>query len=86
VAAVIFTRAWGLAVTTGQAVVLGLAIGAACQLGDLSESYLKRVMGRRHSGRALGPQGGLLDTTDALAFAAVVVHGLLHVWGFGAGS
>jgi phosphatidate cytidylyltransferase len=84
-AAVVLTRAWGLAVTAGQAVVLGLAIGAACQLGDLSESYLKRVMGRRHSGRALGPQGGLLDTTDALAFAAVVVHGLLLVWGSGAG-
>ncbi len=84
-ATVVLARAWGLAVTTGQAVVLGLAIGAACQLGDLSESYLKRVMGRRHSGSALGPQGGLLDTTDALAFAAVVVHGLLHAWGLGAG-
>lgn len=85
VATAVLARAWGLAVTTGQAVVLGLAIGAACQLGDLSESYLKRVMGRRHSGRALGPQGGLLDTTDALAFAAVVVHGLLLAWGVGAG-
>ncbi len=85
IAAVVFTRACGLAVATWQAAVLGLAIGIACQLGDLSESYLKRVMGRRHSSKALGPQGGLLDTTDALAYAAVVAHGLLHVWGFRAG-
>ena len=81
VAAVIFTRALGLALTIWQTVVFGLCMGVACQLGDLSESYLKRVMHRRHSGNALGPQGGLLDTTDALAFAAVVAHGLLRVWG-----
>jgi CDP-diglyceride synthetase len=80
-AAVVLTRAFDLAVTVGQATIFGLWMGAACQLGDLAESYLKRMMGQRHSGTALGPQGGLLDTTDALAFAAVVAHGLLHVWG-----
>jgi CDP-diglyceride synthetase len=83
VTALIGTRALGLALTSGQAAVFGLCLGIACQLGDLSESYLKRMVGRRHSGGILGPQGGLLDTTDALAFAAVVACGLLRAWGFG---
>ena len=83
VTAVIFTRAFGLAMTLWQAAIFGLCLGVACQLGDLSESYLKRMRHRRHSSNVLGPQGGLLDTTDALAFAAVVAHGLLLVWGSG---
>jgi len=81
VAALIARRALGLAMTDGQAVVFGLCLGGACQLGDLSESYLKRMVRRRHSSNALGPEGGLLDTTDALAFGAVVASGLLHLWG-----
>lgn len=81
VTAVVLPLACGLALGVVRSVVFGLALGAACQLGDLSESYVKRMMGRRHSGTALGPQGGLLDTTDALAFAAVVARCLLEIWG-----
>jgi phosphatidate cytidylyltransferase len=82
VAAILVSRALGAGLTLGQAAVFGICLGAACQLGDLAESYLKRMMRQRHSSNALGPQGGLLDTTDALGFAAVVAHVLLQVWGF----
>ena len=81
VTALVVRQVLDLAMTIGQAAVFGLCLGAACQLGDLSESYLKRMVRRRHSSNALGPEGGLLDTTDALAFGAVVASGLLHLWG-----
>jgi phosphatidate cytidylyltransferase len=81
VTAVVFPHACGLALGLERSLVFGLALGAACQLGDLSESYIKRMMAQRHSSTLLGPQGGLCDTTDALAFAAVVARCLLEIWG-----
>jgi phosphatidate cytidylyltransferase len=55
----------------GQAVLLGLAIAAAAPLGDLFESLVKRDMGVKDSGRALGGHGGVLDRIDAQLFAAI---------------
>jgi len=66
--------------TIVQALAFGACLGAACQLGDLSESYLKRVAGFRHSGKLLGPEGGALDFVDAAAFAIVTARLLLLVW------
>ena len=63
-----------------QVLVWGLAIGVVCQMGDLSGSYLKRMVGKRHSSAMLGPRGGLLDIVDAFAFATIVAILLLSVW------
>jgi len=67
--------------TLPRAVLFGCSLGVACQLGDLSESYVKRVARRRHSGNLLGPEGGLLDFLDAAAFAMPVARLMLVRWG-----
>ena len=79
--AVFVSRFLDVHFTILRAAIFGACVGMACQFGDLSESYMKRVAGRRHSGTLLGPEGGVLDYVDAMTFAVVVVRLLLFVWG-----
>jgi phosphatidate cytidylyltransferase len=78
--AVVTTQLLSAPLTPWRAAVLGLVVGAACQAGDLVESYLKRVAGQRHSSGLLGAEGGILDFVDAAAFAAATAHPLLLWW------
>jgi phosphatidate cytidylyltransferase len=63
--------------STGQALLLGLAVAIAAPIGDLFESFVKRDVGIKDSGRAFGAHGGALDRVDAALFAAVVGY---YVW------
>jgi phosphatidate cytidylyltransferase len=81
-AALLMSRYLIVGITTVQALAFGACLGIACQLGDFSESYLKRVSGFRHSGKLLGPEGGVLDFVDAAAFAIVTARLLMLVWEF----
>ena len=54
--------------------LIGLAMGAFGQLGDLSESVLKRWAGAKESGAILPGHGGLLDRIDGLIFSAPVFY------------
>jgi phosphatidate cytidylyltransferase len=63
--------------STGQALLLGLAVAIAAPIGDLFESFVKRDIGIKDSGRAFGAHGGALDRVDAALFAAVVGY---YVW------
>lgn len=52
------------------AVLLGIAIGAATQAGDLVESMMKRALGVKDSSRLLPAFGGVLDIMDSFIFSA----------------
>jgi len=78
-AALLMSRSLIVGVPAVRALAFGACLGIACQLGDFSESYLKRVAGVRHSGKLLGPEGGVLDFVDAAAFAIVTARLLLLV-------
>jgi phosphatidate cytidylyltransferase len=62
---------WGL-------LLMGLAINLATQLGDLSESLLKRSCGVKDSSTLLPEHGGILDLVDSLLFA-IPVFILMHM-------
>ncbi len=57
-----------------HALGLGLLTGALGQLGDLVESWLKRVTGVKDSGALIPGHGGLFDRIDALLFVCPVVY------------
>lgn len=53
-----------------QVFLMGAFFGCLGQLGDLSESLIKRDCGVKDSGRFLPGMGGVLDVIDSLLFAA----------------
>ncbi|HEX2412836.1 MAG TPA: phosphatidate cytidylyltransferase [Solirubrobacteraceae bacterium] len=78
--AVLFTWAAGLYqdwLTHGQAVLLGVAVGAVAPLGDLFESAVKRDAGTKDAGSMFGAHGGALDRLDAAFFTLVTGY---YVW------
>lgn len=53
---------------------IGLVLGILAQLGDLSESMLKRDCQVKDSGNILPGMGGVLDIIDSLLFTAPVFY------------
>jgi phosphatidate cytidylyltransferase len=62
------------ALPLAHAVVLGLVAGGLGQVGDLSESLLKRSTGVKDSGAIVPGHGGILDRVDAVIVTSVVVY------------
>ena len=63
-----------------QAIVFGLVLGVATQLGDLFESMLKRAADVKDSGALLPAFGGVLDLVDSLILAAPVGYAVGLAW------
>ena len=76
--AVVF-KAAGLAVTLGQALLMGVVISVAGQVGDVVESLFKREVGVKDSSALLPGHGGVLDRLDSLYFVLPVTSLLYHL-------
>jgi phosphatidate cytidylyltransferase len=66
--------------TLQQALVFGLVMAVAGQLGDLLESLFKRDTGAKDSGSVVPEFGGVLDLIDSPLFAVPVGYWLLMRW------
>ena len=60
-----------------QALLLGLAVATAAPVGDIFESWIKRDLGAKDTGRLFGAHGGALDRLDSAFFTLVVGY---YVW------
>jgi len=79
VIATVLVGAWvGLPVVHG--LILGILLGIGAQVGDLTESVIKRDLDLRDFGTLLGPHGGMLDTFDGMLFAAPIAW--FYLWFF----
>ena len=64
--------------STADALLLGVGVALAGPVGDLFESFIKRDIGTKDTGRAFGAHGGALDRVDAALFTAVVGYYIWH--------
>ena len=70
-----------VALSVPEAVAVGVLLGVVGQIGDLSESFLKRSAGAKDAGRLIPGHGGLLDRLDSLLFNVPALYYWLYFAG-----
>lgn len=60
-----------------DALLIGLGIGLAAPVGDLFESFIKRDVATKDTGRLFGAHGGALDRLDAVLFTIPAAY---YIW------
>jgi len=63
-----------------EALAMGAVVAIVAVVGDLFESLIKRDLGVKDSGTAVGPHGGLLDRLDSVLFAIVAGYYLAQAF------
>lgn len=64
----------------GGVIFVPIIVGAVAQVGDLCESFLKRVYGKKDSGTILPGHGGFLDRFDSVVFSVPVMYACMRIW------
>lgn len=83
VGAVVLAKSWYMPqIHWMDCLLLAVPTSALAQIGDLSESMIKRGAGVKDSGWILPGHGGMLDRIDGLLFAAPYVY-LYARWQYG---
>ena len=60
--------------------IVGLAVGVLCPLGDLGKSLLKRQFNLKNTSNLIPGHGGVLDRVDTWLWAAVISFYLIKVF------
>jgi phosphatidate cytidylyltransferase len=68
-----------LHLSPGHLAILGVAMGVLAQLGDLSESLMKRDCQIKDSGNVFPGLGGFLDVMDSFLFAAPTFYFYMNI-------
>ncbi|RTR29884.1 phosphatidate cytidylyltransferase [Deinococcus radiophilus] len=71
--------------TPMEALLYSVLVASASQLGDLSESLLKRALNTKDTGTSLPGHGGFLDRLDSLLFAVPATYLYLNISVLGGG-
>ncbi len=67
-------------VSLGHLAILGILLGVLAQMGDLSESLIKRDCGIKDAGSIFPGLGGALDVLDSLLFTTPVFYFYIKIF------